>query len=304
MEQKIIYPPIEFLFFDYEQPDDQAWSIIEALSDEWNETKKNKFASNEAGEISIIVKEGILDSEYPLLLSVIENLKKKYNLVWFVGIVDNRMGKAYENSPYIKIVGDHYPNEFIVNLSEAIHEPKPCAGCDNIDIQNEPIAAELIIDESFLDRQVDPLPHYKPPGLDLINLPNGAFLISKKIVDLLKEMKVSGYELIPVRSLATKKYSERIWLIKATRSITQPCTIHTPVTKEGICAVCGQILGGLLGKYHIREEWLNGDEFFTRNSNLFSLVYVSHRLYHAMKKEGAQGLLASHGIEKCSHIDK
>ncbi len=304
MENKIKYPPIEYLFFDHEQPHDEAWDAIDELSEEWNETKKNKFVNQEAGEISIILENGIQDAEYPLLSNLLENLKEKYNIVWFLGAVDNRIPEDYENAPYIRITGDAYPDKFIVNLSKVISSPKPCKGCHNIDIENVPVTGELIIDESYLDKQVISEPQFKPPGLDLINLPNGALLISIIIANLLKQLKISGYELIPVLSKQTKKHSDRIWLLKAGAAHTRPCSIHTPTTKDGICAICGKILGGILGDYYVREEWLSGDQIFARNSNLFSSIYVSHELYHAIKKMKAQGVTASYGIEKCSHLKK
>jgi hypothetical protein len=297
----IKYPPIEYLFFDFQQPTPDAWEAVNAFASPWNMDHKSQFVKGETGEWGVILKEGILDEEYALLREAVDQLKSKYNVVFFLGAVDTRKLPDFEQAPYVQIVGNTYPSGFVVNEKEAIGNPGRCSHCKRIDPQSGPILETLIIDESFLEAQVDPSADYTPPGLDLINLQNGALLVSKKIVQLLESMKVQGYELIPVASKATNEASKRIFLIRANKAILKPCKIHTPTTEEGICPVCGRILGGVLGDYYVREEWLGSDQVFSRHPLKYASIYISNELYHAMKAVGAKGLLPAFGIYKCNH---
>jgi hypothetical protein len=298
---KVRYPPIEYLFFDFRQPTPAAWEAVQAFAANWNKDHKSEFVTGETGEWGVVLKEGILDEEYPVLKEAVDQLKIKNNAVSFLGAVDTRKPQDFEQAPFVAIVGNTYPSEFVVNEKDAIGNPEKCVHCKKIDPQSGPILETLIIDEAFLDTQVDPSSDYTPPGLDLVNLPNGALLVSKKIVQLLESRKVQGYELIPVISKATNKPSERIFLIRANKAILQPCEIHTPTTEEGICPVCGRILGGVLGDYYVREEWIGPDQVFSRNRLKYASIYVSNELYHSLKKLGAKGLLPAFGIYKCNH---
>lgn len=298
----ISYPPIEYLFFDFQQPTPAAWEAVNAFASKWDKDHKSQFVKGETGEWGVILKGGILDEEYPVLREAVDQLKKEYKVVSFLGAVDTRKPQDFEQAPYVAIVGNTYPSEFVVNEQEAIGKPERCTYCKRLDPQSGPLLDTLIIDESFLDTQVDPSPDYTPPGLDLINLQNGALLVSKKIVQLLGSMKVQGYELIPVISKATHEPSERLFLIRANKAILKPCEIHTPTTEEGICPLCGRILGGVLGNYYVRKEWLGLDQVFSRHPLKFAAIYVSNDLYHAMKTLGVKGLLPAFGIYECNHV--
>ena len=302
MKNYVSYPPVEFLFFDYEQPNEEAWRAINEFASQWNQNHMSKFVKGEMGEWGVVLNNGILDEEYPVLRESVGQLKKKYNVASFLGAVDNRKPEDFEKAPLVAIVGNTYPLNFVFNLKEAIGNPMPCSNCKRMDPHSGPIIKQLIVDESYLDRQVDPSPDYTPPGLDLINLSNGALLVSKKIADLLKSKHVQGYELIPVISKGTKKPSEKIFLLRTNKAIIKPCNIHTPTTEEGICPICGRILGGVLGDYYVREEWLEADQVFSRHPFKYASIYVANELYHAMKNVGTKGLLPAYGIYKCNHL--
>jgi len=302
MTNNISYPPVEFIFFDYEQPDEDAWNAINEFEVAWNRSHENKLLKGEMGEWSVVLKNGIQDDEFPVMKKSIEQLIEKYKINYFLGAVDNRKPKEFEKAPFVAIVGNTYPLEFVVNFKEAIGEAKPCANCGSKNSYNAPILKSLVIDESFLDKQIDESSDYTPPGLDLINLENGALLVSKKIVQLLQSSNIMGYELIPVISNASEKPSERIFLLRAAKAILTPCDIHTPTTEEGICPACGKILGGILGNYYVRGEWLGEDKIFSRHPLKYASIYLSNDLYHAMKKINAKGLLPAFGIYECNHF--
>lgn len=295
------YPPIEYLFIEEEQPAPAAWEAVIAFAAEWNGKHQSKFVKGEFGEWGVVLKGGIYDEEYPVLAEAIEKLKNDGQVIAFLGAVDTRRPEDFEKSPYVAIVGDAYPEGFVVNAKNAFGKKEKCPQCKRFEQQSGPMLETLIIDESFLDIQVDPSPDFSPPGLDLINLENGALLVSKKMIALFESCKVKGYELLPVISHQTGKPSERVFLIRANKAILQPCEVHTPATPEGICPVCGRILGGLLGYYYVREEWLGPDQVFSRNRQRYSAIYVSNELYQAMKSLGTKGMLPAFGIYKCRH---
>jgi len=301
MTRQITYPPIEYLFFDYEQPDEKTWAVINAFALQWNGHHRSQFVKGDLGEWGAILQKGILDEEYPILKEAIAQLKDEHNVVFFLGAVDNRSAADFEKAPLVAIVGNTYPNEFVVNLNEAMGDPVRCPHCQRMDAHSGPIFKPFIIDESFLDRQIDPSPDYTPPGLDLINLPNGALLVSARLADILKAANAQGYDLIPVISLATGRPSDRIVLLRADKAIILPCDIHTPTTEEGICPVCGRILGGVLGNYYVRKEWLGHDQLFSRHPSKYASIYVTNELYHKIKSKNMKGLLPSFGIYECDH---
>ena len=298
---KPAYPPIEYLFFDFEQPDESAWDSINQFAIEWNKNHRSQFKKGESGEWGAVLKDGINDQEYSILSKEVEKLHVDHHAKFFLGAVDDRRPEDYERAPFVAIVGNTYPLEFVVNFKEAIGEPKACSNCGNKDTHNAPILKTLIIDESFLEKQIDDSPDYTPPGLDLINLTNGTLLISKRIAQLFESLNVKGYELISVTSKATQRPSEKIFLLRANKAILLPCNIHTPTTQEGICPACGRILGGVLGNYYVRKEWLGEDKIFSRHPWKYASIYVSNDLYHAIKKINAKGLLPAFGIYECNH---
>ena len=161
------------------------------------------------------------------------------------------------------------------------------------------IGEPLIVDESFLDRQIHPSPNYAPPGLDLVNLEGGALLVSFRVAELLAENGVRGGELVPVISLETQKPSTRLSLLRADKAVLLPCEEHAPITPPGGCAGCGKIRGGLLGIFSVRDEWLGGDEVFSRQRSRLSAFNVSNRVYALMKAAKVRGLLPAFGVLRC-----
>jgi hypothetical protein len=159
----------------------------------------------------------------------------------------------------------------------------------------------LIFDESVLDKKVEGHPDYDPPGLDLINLPNGAFLISVRVAELLSANNVSGYELVNVLTKATGQPSKRLFLLKTKKAILDACEEHTPRDPGAICPVCGKVRIGVLGGFYVRDEWLNGDEIFSRNPSHLSVICVSNRLYRLLKSMGCKGMLPAYGVFSCHH---
>jgi len=296
------FPQIEYLFLRDDHTEED-WGIVAGFSETWNREHQSQFKHLEENELSLILPGGITDGEMGVIDTELERLKTIYDIFWFKAIVDNRRPEDYEKADFIEIVGDAYPLEFIVNWNEAIGSPLQCTVCGKTPVYSQPIVAQLVVDESFLDRQIDPAPQYKPPGLDLIHLANGAMLVSSKVIQLFEEEKVKGYEKINVVSKDTGKPSQRVFLIRASKAIFNPCIIHTPRNKGAICSNCGTIKGGILGYWYVRREWLAGDQIFSRNPLRYASLQIERKVFHLMKNQKFKGLLPAYGVFACTHVE-
>ncbi len=269
------------------------------FSQAWSASHRNKFVTE--GELLIVVlQRGRDDPEYPVLAEELRKLQQSTELEWFLGARDTRRPDDFEKSAFVEIVGNTYPPEFAPNRKQALATGGACSVCGRHDGKVGSIAEPLIVDESFLDRQVHPAPSYAPPGLDLVTLDGGALIISSRVAELFQETGVRGFELIPVISLATQKPSTRLSLLRANKAVLLPCEEHAPITAPGGCAGCGKIRGGLLGIFSVREAWLGGDELFSRHRSRLASFNVSNRFYGLMKAAKVRGLGPAFGVLSCA----
>ena len=295
------HPSIGYVFFEFEQSSEEAWKVIIEFKTFWNQESNSKIEQEEEGELGILFKKGIDDPEMALLDRYLAQLKESHNINWFCGLDDTRGAIEFEQADFISIVGDSYPLEFVKNADVAISDFAPCGSCGKGSMYSYDIVDTLVIDESFLDKQIDSSPDYTPPGLDLINLVNGAMIVSSKVLSVLNENKVKGFNVIPVQSHSTGKVSERLHLLRPNKIFLQPCNEHTPTNGKGICPECGKVLGGIMALYHIRKEWLDGDELFSKDRFGYAMTYVSNRVYHLLKANKIKGLLPAQGAYICAH---
>lgn len=302
MEQSdITYPPIEYLFYRNEQQSEQAWQAIEQFGREWNTSHNNQFTPKREHVFRIILPAGINDPEMAALDEVLTPLKTTAGIKYVRGIVDKRKPQDFEKAPWVQIVGDQYPLTSYENYAAVFSPPGQCERCGTPQRTGALTGVPLIVDESVLDKKVEGLPYYDPPGLDLINLPNGAFLVSERVAGLFSANNISGYELVNVISKETGQPSQRLFLLKANTAILDACEVHTPRDPGAICPVCGRVRIGILGNFYVRAEWLNGAEVFSRNPFHLSAICVSGRLYKLLKEMDCKGMLPASGIFSCDH---
>lgn len=299
-QAEIIYPPIDYWFLQDDQEEEQAWPTIQQFADTWNANHKSRFTQPQENEFSVVLPGGINDPELALLDEALLPLKEA-GIVYERAYVDDRKSSEFANAPWVQLNADRYPPNTYENLKEVFEQPAPCEHCGAPQDTGALTGTPLVVDESVLDKGVEGKPQYDPPGLDLMKLPNGAYLISSKVAGLLSASKVSGYELIDVISKQTKQPSQRLFLLKTKKVILDACDIHTPRDPGAICPVCGNVKPGLLGYYHVREEWLHGDELFSRNPSHLSDLCVSNRLFNILKAAGCKRMLASNGLFSCRH---
>lgn len=297
----IIFPPIEYLFLQREQPDEQTWQAIEQFGNDWNTSHQSQFANRWGNGLSVILAEGINDPELITLDEAIKTLKTTAGIKYVRGAVDNRNPEDFENAPWVQIVSDQYPAKTYENFNAAFTQPERCERCHTQLRTGKPTGTPLIFDEAVLDKKVEDSPDFDPPGPDLISLPNRAMLVSIRVVNLLSTNNITGYELLNVLSKATKQPSQRVFLLQTQKAIMDACSEHTPRDPGAICPVCGNVRIGVLGNFYIREEWLEGAALFSRNPSHLSELCVSNRLYKILKESGCKGMLPSNGLFSCRH---
>lgn len=286
------FPPVEYLFLLDDQPDPLAWNAVAAFARTWNASHQNLFTHDTDEEWSVVLPLGVSDKEMPVLEQALSDLKASHEVVWFKAVVDHRRPEDYEKAPFVEIVGNTFPDKLVRNWKQATGPAWTCKACGTLHSYYLPIIEPLLIDESMVQ---------DAPGTDLITLPNGAILFSKRMDDLFNSHGVTGYEKIEVMSHQTGQASASLFLMRANKSVLDPCVIHTPREKNNVCPECGIIRGGILGHFHVRKEWLGGDEIFSRNALKYASINVSNRVYLLMKQEKITGLVPAFGIFDCSH---
>ena len=295
------YPPLQFVFFDFEQPTVDAWEEFEKFVHIWNQTEQRAFESEQEGEWFITFEKGLEDPEIPPFRNKLQALNSKTGLVWFVGIKDERRPEDFEQSPFVEILGDTYPEGFIANEAVAFGPPEKCPQCGKGGNTFRNIVQPIIIDETFIGKSTSIAGKSIPLNLDIITLPNGGLLISNKVLQVFNKQKVKGYALAEVISKRTMSPSDNLFLMRAEKAIIQPCSEHTLVTESGICSTCGRILGGLLTHFNIRKEWLEDAAIFSRHPHCYAKIYLTNKLYWSLKNNDIQGMLPSYGIFQCDH---
>lgn len=294
-------PPLQYIFFDFEQPEVAAWDALEKFIPDWNKKSVSSFVSEKPGEWLITLDGGINDPEVLSLQQALQKLNAEIGLTWFVGIKDERRPEEFESSPYVEIMGLEYSPGFIVNNQTAFQEEKKCDECGKSDISYKKVKEQLIIDESRLLKQMNIDEEDNSFWVDFISLPNMGFMISRRVFEVLEQNNIKGYKALPVISKETGALSERFFLFRAEKSFIKPCSEHTKVTESGICSTCGRILGSLLTYYTVRESWIGRDDVFSTHPYCYANIYFSNKLYHFLKQTGVNGMTPVYGIFKCDH---
>ncbi len=297
----LTHPPLQYVFFDFEQPEVAVWDSLEKFIHDWNEKSGSSFVSEQPGEWFITLNGGINDPELLSLQQALKKLNAEIGLTWFVGIKDERRPEEFESSPYIKVMGLEYPPSFIVNSQTAFGEEKHCGECGKSDISDKKVKKQLIIDESRLLKQMNIDKEDNSFRVDFVSLPNMGFMISRRVFEVLEQKNIKGYKALPVISKETGEPSQRFFLFRAEKSFIKPCGEHTKVTESGICSTCGRILGGLLTYYTVRESWLGDDDVFSTHPCCYAKIYFTNKLYHLLKKTGVNGMTPAYGIFNCGH---
>lgn len=275
---------LEILLLQFEQPNESIWNEILRFAESWNETKENKFINESPFELAIYFPE-IEDKELKELEEILEQKHNEQHWVWLKTIPHDPSKELIESCDFIQIIGNGYPDNFFLNESQALEAMKPCEKCGTIHSHLRLQKGPLEVNEAFLSKKGYPNNAYSPPGLDIINLPHGALLVSKKVVELIKENGFHGAIFLNVIN-QHGKISEKLFQLVTDIIILLPDNL-----REGtICPGCGTVLSTLTGEFLIRKERIKGVSVFSRNPSGASAIYISNPLYHLLKSNNIRGL--------------
>jgi hypothetical protein len=283
----------EILLLQFDQPDPSAWNEIVRFAEQWNRTKENKFINDEPSELAIYFSEEN-DKELKELEYILKEKHDQHDWAWVKTIPNDPTQEEIEAHDFIQIIGDGYPDDFFLNESGALSPADTCKTCGTTHPHLMEQEKPLQVNEAYLDKNGDPNDNYNPKGLDIINMPHGALLVSKKVAELIKgNKKLYGYTFLDVIN-QKGKVSDRLFQLKADKIILVPDNL----TDEGaICPACGTVLSTLVREFVIRKERLEGANFFSRSSSGISSIYISNTLYHVFKSENIRGLTPVQGAD-------
>lgn len=293
-------PEPEIIFLKYEQPKESAWNEILSFSEQWNQTKKNKFISIEMFN-QIIELNVFFPSEDHPELKELENILSQKNSErrwkW------TRTTRAYhptreetEDRDYVLIIGDGYSDDFFMNETIALSAMKNCKTCGTKDPDLTVQKKAPQIDEAFLDMENETNDRYVPKGLDIINLQHGALLVSKKFVKVIKDNKIQGCTFLDVFNQAGN-VSDRLFQLAADPVILLS---DDPQEEGAICATCGEMLRPTTTDLVVRRDRLSGSSFFSMSPARIYDIYVSKQVYQLLKAANIRGLTPMEGADLLS----
>ncbi len=281
----------EIVLLQFEQPDESVWNEILRFTEKWNQVKENKFISDESFEQAIYFPdEG--RHELKELENILGQKHEERGWEWVKTIPGDPTTEEIEACDFIQIIGDGYADEFFLNESDALSPMIPCKTCGTVHSHLR-IQKKLVqVNEAFLNKKGVPNDEYTPRGLDIINLSHGALLVSKKVVELVKEnKKFHGCIFLDVMD-QNGKISDRLFQLKADRVILLPDNL----AEEGaFCSTCGTVLSTMTGIFAVKESRLGEGSCFSRIPSGLSSLYISKPLYHLLKSENIRGLVPVQG---------
>lgn len=280
-------PKFEINLRQFEQLEETVWGEITAFVEKWNQTKENKFINDVPFQLAIYFSEET-DKEMQELERILEQKHKEREWVWAKIFIKDLSAKAVEALDYIQFIGDGYPDKFFLNESDALSPVEPCETCGMVHPHLAIQKNFLQVNETYLDRKkAEPNNKYSPPGLDIVNMPNGALLVSKSVVELIKKDKnVHGYKFLDVID-QKGEISERLFQLAVDKIILRPDNLSE---EEAICPTCGAVLQNLTKTFAVKKSRLGKSSFFSRNPLGISSMYMSNSLYHFLKSENVRGL--------------
>ena len=290
-------PKFEINLRQFEQPEESVWGEIITFVEEWNQTKENKFIKDVPFQLAIYFSEET-DKEMLELESILEQKHKERDWVWAKIFIKDLSAEAVEAFDYIQFNGDGYPDKFFLNESDALSPVEACKTCGivhpHLAIQKKPFQ----VNETYLDRKnAEPNNKYSPSGLDIVNMPNGALLVSKRVVDLIKKDKnVHGYKFLDVID-QNGETSERLFQLAVDKIILRSDNLSD---EDAICPTCGAVLKNLETTFAVKKSRLGKSSFFCRNPSGISSMYMSNSLYHFLKSENVRGIGPVQGADVIS----
>ena len=283
---------IEIILLEFDQSGEDTWNDIVSFTKEWNHVKKNKFIDDEPSELVIYFKNE-QDNELIELENLLDQKHNQHGWEWIKTITYDPTKEEIENHDFIQIIGDGYPDAFLLNRQQALSNMQPCTECGTVHPHLRIQESFLQVNEAYLTGSGSPNDKYTPAGLDLINIDHGALLITNKVVELLKgDKSITGYTLLDVLN-QNRKVSETLFQLAANKAILLPDNMAGP---GEICGTCGTVLSTLTRPFVIKKERMGATDFFSRSRSGVSSIYISRRVYQLLKLQGIRALTPAQGV--------
>ncbi|NJM14545.1 MAG: hypothetical protein HC896_03425 [Bacteroidales bacterium] len=204
----------------------------------------------------------------------------------------NPTREEIESHDYIQIIGDGYPDAFLLNGPQALSAIQPCASCGTVHPHLRAQQATLQVHEGYLAGSGPPNNRHAPPGLDLINIDHGALLVSHRVAALLlSDKSITGFMLHDVLD-QNGNVSANLYQLAVKTVIVQPDNM---AVQGEVCETCGSVLSTFTRPFAIAKERMRETDFFSRNPSGISNIYVSKRVYILLKSNKIRALTLRRG---------
>jgi hypothetical protein len=287
---------LEIILLQFDQPKESTWREILSFAEKWNQEKESRFITDVQFEL-VIYFDDENDEELKELENLLDQKHEERKWEWIKTITNDPTKQEIEAHDYIQIIGDGYPDEFFLNESDALSSFLPCKTCGTIDPHLRTQKKALQVDETLLTKKGEPNDQYTPNGLDIINMPHGALLVTKRVVELINSNeKLSGYKFLDVLN-KQGKISEKLFQLTTDKIILVPDNL----TEEGAyCPTCGTVLSTMTRGFVVKKGRLGKSSFFARHPSGISSIYISKSLYQILQSENIRGLTPVQGADVIS----
>ncbi|MEM7185447.1 MAG: hypothetical protein AAF466_02215 [Bacteroidota bacterium] len=283
---------LEIILLEFEQPSEQTWQEIGAFVKDWNTSHDHQFHTDQMGEF-VIYFDNPDDPEIAMLRTSLEEKHRTDGWIHIASLAQDLSAADIESHDFIQIIGDGYPEEFILNMETAFDGNEQCLECGTQHPHLQIQLQSVQINEAYLDANNEVNARHEPKGLDVINLPNGGLLISTEVAGLLDQMgELPGYSLVQVFN-ERNEVSEKVYQLMVTPSVLIPANSEQ---QGAICPSCGTVLSTFTGVFGVSEAQLGGSRFFARHPSGMSSIYVAREVYNLWKSAQCRGLTPVQGV--------
>ncbi|MFK7786511.1 MAG: hypothetical protein AB8B56_15430 [Crocinitomicaceae bacterium] len=266
MKDRIFYS-----FLEIEQLDEDMWVEILNFAEDWNTSHDAKFIIKPEEEV-IIQFDNLEDEEFKEVTILIE--EKEGDWEWL--FIHQKGGDPHkkgniENSDFIQIIGDGYPDAFYLNqeeLEEAL-EDCPVCGTSSIMVAKEDVYVK--IDNDFKDF------NNSSTFLDVVNAGFGRILVSNKFKEAIKDF--DGITYLPVLN-KDDSVSDVLFQLKFIHMIHKSKSLAEP---DSICNHCGAFILQNAAPFTISKSEINEFSVFSRDVSGLSKFHLSKSLYEKLK---------------------
>jgi len=303
----------DFTFLRHEQPDEEAWRQLNSFAARWNSQFSPKLVKTLDFLWTISFKDAQTSPEFDAFMGEIGALRSRYSIQYHVTSANHLEPADFRKADFVEILGISLEGikgrPFILNEKAALGPPVPCPTCGWQDMFSVVQKAPFAIDEGLLDHPLADGGDPPPGGWDCINLPNGHKLISARVVDILRQHAIRGWEVLPVKVDRTNRDSTRVFQILASRAVLVMHDSSSKDSDKGFCPTCGAARAlspdydstvlRLAPDYCVAKEDVKTDEIFSRHPARGAMLYVAHRVYELFMGAGLNGILPSTVLSLC-----